>query len=504
MPESPNEDRAEGVGPASQGAPDRVVLAGTPAAVEELYRSLPALRPVPRVLGAVLTREGNLPCPVLGDTSALQAVAADRRPDAVLIALPTAMRGLVRGWAAALDAVGVPWRVTTPLSDQLAGRTAAGTGEIDLAALIDRHPYPLDHARLNRLIAGKTVLITGAGGSIGSELSRIVAGFAPRRLVLVERSENALFEIDRALRRQHPGLSVDAVLHDVTLRERTFDVVDRFSPDVVLHAAAHKHVPMMEGHPAEAVENNFYGTRSIADASDRCGVEEFVMISTDKAVNPSSVMGGSKRLAELYIRGLNQQSSTTYCMVRFGNVLGSACSVLPIWTDQLRGGGPITVTHEAMTRYFMTIPEAAGLVLEAAALSGTLDAQTGEQPGGEVFLLDMGRPIRVLEMAERFLRNQGVEPGRDVDIQITGPRPGEKLFEELAYSGEDMIPTAHPAVRVWRTTPPDQAHMRGVIDTFDRLREASGDATQPWRGVKREAVVNALRSLLPEMVLAAA
>ena len=218
-----------------------------------------------------------------------------------------------------------------------------------MAALIDRKPTPLDRVALRTLLGGKTVLLTGAGGSIGSELARIVAGFEPAKLILVERSENALFEIDRQLRHRHPGLKIEAVLHDVTLRERTFDAIDRTQPQVVLHAAAHKHVPMMEGHPAEAIENNFYGTRSIADASDRCGVETFVMISTDKAVNPSSVMGGSKRLAELYIRDLNRQSTTTYCMVRFGNVLGSACSVLPIWADQLKTGGPVTVTHEAMT-----------------------------------------------------------------------------------------------------------------------------------------------------------
>ncbi len=494
----------------------RVLLAGTPGTVAELCASLPALAAspggaadVPHVIGAVLMRPGNVPCRTLGDFPALLEVVSDVEPDRVLICLPVALRGVVRTLGNALDAAGVAWSYLPPLADQIAGRgMGPGTSdEIDLAALIDRAPRGLDDAAMKRLIEDKTVLITGAGGSIGSELARIVAGRNPQRLVLVERAENALFEIDRQLQQRYPRLSIDAVLHDVTQRERTFDVVDRCRPQVVIHAAAHKHVPMMEDHPAEAVENNFYGTRSIADASDRCGVETFVMISTDKAVNPSSVMGGSKRLAELYIRDLNRQSPTTYCMVRFGNVLGSACSVLPIWADQLRTGGPITVTDEKMTRYFMTIPEAAGLVLEAAALSGRADENADDAypfPGGEVFLLDMGEPIRILDMAERFLKIQGLEPGRDVDITITGPRPGEKLFEELAYSGEDMIPTPHPAIRIWWTTSPDASHVKRIIDTFDGLRGQSGDATQPWRGVKPEAVSAALRGLLPEMVAAAA
>jgi FlaA1/EpsC-like NDP-sugar epimerase len=256
----------------------------------------------------------------------------------------------------------------------------------------------------------------------------------------------------------------------------------------------------MEDHPAEALENNFYGTRSIADAADAVGCERFVMISTDKAVNPSSVMGASKRLAELYIRHLDAGSATHFCMVRFGNVLGSACSLIPIWADQLAQGGPITVTHPEMTRYFMTIPEAAGLVIQAGAYAGR---HGGEGPGGggEVFLLDMGSPIRILDMADRFLRLQGFAPDVDVQIQITGPRPGEKLFEELAYHGEDMLPTPHPSIRRWRTAPSEPAQMQQLLATFDRLRDRGG---RPWNQTPPDAVVRALRSALPEMVTAAA
>jgi FlaA1/EpsC-like NDP-sugar epimerase len=340
------------------------------------------------------------------------------------------------------------------------------------------------------------VLITGAGGSIGSELARIVARFVPSKLVLLERSENALFEIDRQIARMHPQMGRAAILHDVTNRTRTAAVVMSQKPAVIFHAAAHKHVPMMEDHPAEAVENNFFGTRSIADAAASNGVDRFVMISTDKAVNPSSVMGATKRLAELYIQHLNTRSDTNYSMVRFGNVLGSACSVLPIWSQQLSQGLPVTVTHPEMFRYFMTIPEAAGLVLQSAALSNA-----DGQGGGEVFLLDMGEPIRILDLARRFVRLQGLEPDADVSIQFTGIRPGEKLFEELAYTGEDMIPTPHASVRIWRTTPPKASRMKQIIAEFDRLR--GGGADHPWQNASREAIQAALRVAVPEMVAAA-
>jgi FlaA1/EpsC-like NDP-sugar epimerase len=316
---------------------------------------------------------------------------------------------------------------------------------------------------------------------------------------LLERSENALFEIDRRIARSMPEVHRQAVMHDITQRESTARLFAQIEPDVVFHAAAHKHVPMMEDHPAEAVENNFYGTRNVADAADAVGCERFVMISTDKAVNPSSVMGATKRMAEMYIRYLNGRSDTAYCMVRFGNVLGSACSLIPIWSDQLSHGGPITVTHEAMTRYFMTIPEAAGLVLQAGAYAGS----TAED-GGEVFLLDMGEPIRILDMADRFLLLQGFEPGKDISIQITGPRPGEKLFEELAYTGEDMLPTPHPSIRLWQCEPTRSDQMQQIMHTFDRLRDRDGSGVNIWSSATPSSVSAALRASLPEMVKAAA
>jgi len=506
------------------------LLVGTALTVRQLIPALTALDPAPGLLGCLLPKPADLPLAVLGGFDQLESIATRPEVHQVLVSLPVMMNAQLRDIAATLDRLGVVWRYLPPLADQLAGHTTPALGKeiagkrssaagrrkknnaapsvpskavrvpadramgVDPTQLIDRHPRPLDEPAIIASVTGKTVMITGAGGSIGSELSAIVARFNPAQLVLVERAENALFEIDRQIGRRFPELARKIVLHDVTQRDRTLDLLKKIQPHVIFHAAAYKHVPMMESHPAAAVENNFYGTRSIADAADAVGCERFVMISSDKAVNPSSVMGASKRLAELYIRHLDQRSDTTYCMVRFGNVLGSACSLIPIWSDQLARGGPITVTHPQMTRYFMTIPESAGLVLQAGAYA----------EGGEVFLLDMGEPIRILDMADRFLRLQGFAPDVDVAIEITGPRPGEKLFEELAYHGEDMQPTPHESIRLWRTAPPDAAQMKQIVTTFDRLRDKSGDGSRRWRDASADAVVTALHALLPEMVAAAA
>lgn len=497
----------------------RTLLVGTARSTMQLAHVLAVAEPLPDLVGCVLPdsatdeaeHQPGLPCAVLGRLTDLSKIVDDHRLDQVLVMLPLAMQDAIGKAAATLERAGVTWRFLPTLGDQLAGRTTsritgglptkvgvtAGSfvcSPIDPTRLIDRQPRPLDEGALRGLLTGKTIMITGAGGSIGSELTRIVARFGPGKLVLVERGENALFEIDREIARVYPKLSRATELHDVTQRDRTSDLVARHRPHAIFHAAAHKHVPMMETHPAQAVENNFYGTRAIADAADAAGVERFVMISTDKAVNPSSVMGATKRLAERYVQHLSTKSETVYSMVRFGNVLGSACSVVPIWARQLEHGGPITVTHADMTRYFMTIPEAAGLVLQAGAQS----------LGGEVFLLDMGEPIRILDLAERFVRLQGFDPGVDVEFKITGRRPGEKLFEELAYHGEDKLPTPHASICVWKTRPPTASEVEQMMATFDRLRNKSGDPRRTWRDASPDAIIHALRAAVPEMVHAAA
>ncbi|TVQ60352.1 MAG: NAD-dependent epimerase/dehydratase family protein, partial [Phycisphaerales bacterium] len=320
------------------------------------------------------------------------------------------------------------------------------------------------------------VLITGAGGSIGSELALIAAAHNPESLILIERSENALFEIARLLKARAPGVRVRALLHDVVEATSTRAYLEALRPHVVLHAAAHKHVPIMEDHPAHAVRNNLFGTKSIADAALVAGVERFVMISTDKAVTPRSVMGATKRFAERYVRSLNTRSGSDagrFRMVRFGNVLGSACSVAPIWARQVAEGGPVTVTHPEMTRYFMTIPEAASLVIQAASLDAP------ECGGADIFVLDMGRPVRIVDLAERFVRLQGFEPRfpdpradeHDItpsvlptmDVVFTGARPGEKLHEELAHDEESLRETDAPGVLALAPGEPEP------LDALDRM-----------------------------------
>ncbi len=384
--------------------------------------------------------------------------------------------------------------------------------ELDPVTLIGRRGVTIDSAKVGSVIAGKTVLITGAGGSIGSQLCQIVAGFGPSRLVMMERSENALFQIDGLLARRERKLVRRAVLHDVVQAEATRRIVQDIKPDIVFHAAAHKHVPLMEDHPGLALANNLFGTAAIADAAAAAGAERFVLISTDKAVNPSSAMGASKRLAELLIAsrasaagaGGNGGRGTLFSSVRFGNVLASAGSVVPLWLQQLADGTPITVTDPRMTRYFMTIPEAASLVVQA----GTLHEDAGQSP---IFVLDMGQPIRILDLACRFIRMHNAVPvlqrphaaagdgeharrleqleaavaelggwhvleaslgigedavGPTVAIELTGARPGEKLHEQLAYAKEQLVATAHGKINRQAAVSPVDA---GVADAM--LRE---------------------------------
>jgi FlaA1/EpsC-like NDP-sugar epimerase len=279
-------------------------------------------------------------------------------------------------------------------------------------------------------------LVTGAGGSIGSELARQVARFSPSTLLLVDRAEPALFNIDRELRDSWPDLKIVPLMADVGDRERMQSILTAHCPAIVLHSAAHKHVPLMESNPIEAVKNNVLATHRLAEQAGHAGVEVFVLISTDKAVNPRSVMGATKRMAELVVQSLNGRYPTRFVAVRFGNVIGSAGSVIPIFQEQIQRGGPVTVTHPDMVRYFMTIPEASQLVLQAAAI--------GE--GGEIFILDMGEPVKIVELAKDTIRLSGLRPNEDIDIVFTGLRPGEKLFEELEIHGESIVKTKHAKI----------------------------------------------------------
>jgi len=347
--------------------------------------------------------------------------------------------------------------------------------------LLGRAPVTLDEGQIEKFIRGRVVMVTGAGGSIGSEMCRQIARFAPRRLVLVEQAEQNLFEIDRELRAAFDGIDVVPCIADICDRGRMLQIFGQQRPTGVFHAAAHKHVPMMELNPGEAIKNNVLGTRVVADVAATHGCEKFVMISTDKAVNPTSVMGASKRVAEMYIQALNERVNTQFVTVRFGNVLGSSGSVIPIFKQQIAAGGPVTVTHKDMVRFFMTIPEAAQLVLQAASM--------GE--GGEIFVLDMGEPVKIVDLARDLITLSGFRPGEDIEIKFVGIRPGEKLYEELSIEGEDVSRTTHPKIGIWKKRTTEWNTLLTGIDTL--LSNADGMS----RGEARLG----LRRLVPEFQL---
>jgi FlaA1/EpsC-like NDP-sugar epimerase len=321
-------------------------------------------------------------------------------------------------------------------------------------------------------------MVTGAGGSIGSEMCRQICYYRPKLLVLVEQAENPLFYIERELRDRWPDVPVEAVVCDITDQSRVDGIFDKFRPQVVIHAAAHKHVPLMELNPGEAIKNNVVGTRTLSDAADKFATGAFVMISTDKAVNPTSIMGSSKRVAEIYVQDLNRTSKTHFVTVRFGNVLGSEGSVVPIFKKQIANGGPVTVTHQDMKRYFMTIPEASQLVLQAASMG----------KGGEIFVLDMGEPVKIVDLARELITLSGFRPEEDIEIVFTGLRPGEKLFEELSIKGEDMQETRHPKIGIWKNIPMDR----------DRLRKGIAELVELARKGEHDSIAAKIKDLVPE------
>jgi FlaA1/EpsC-like NDP-sugar epimerase len=358
-------------------------------------------------------------------------------------------------------------RVIPDLSEILEGRVKVSRiRDLQIEDLLGREPVQLDEDETARFLSGKTVMVTGAGGSIGSELARQVARFLPAKLLLVERAEFALFDIDRELSRSWPKLPQVPLVADVCDRARMSTIFAAYNPQIVFHAAAHKHVPMMECNATEAVKNNVLGTNLLGELSGQFGVEAFVLISTDKAVRPRSVMGASKRVAELVIQDLDRRFLTRFLAVRFGNVIGSAGSVIPIFREQILNGGPVTVTHPDMTRYFMTIPEATQLVLQAGAM-GT---------GGEIFILDMGEPVRILDLAKEAITLSGLRPFDDIEIIFTGMRPGEKLLEQLEINEEHLSKTRHPKIFIGKIAGYPDGQVRLALECLTQLASNGADA----------------------------
>ena len=375
--------------------------------------------------------------PVLGDIASLPRIAREADLDMAAIAIPSATNAEMQRVVEVCERAGVEFRTVPTLKELGASLTRFDDLKpVAIDDLLGREPVSLDWESIRAGLTGKRVLVTGGGGSIGAELCRQIARLDPAGLVVLDNSEFNLYRIDYRLKSEFRDLMVETVLGDVCDPATVETVIKRARPEVVFHAAAYKHLPMLQNQVREAFRNNVVGTRRVADTAVRYGVGTFVLISTDKAVNPCNVMGATKRIAELYAQHLNQVSDTKFITVRFGNVLNSTGSVVPLFNEQIRRGGPVTVTHPEITRYFMTIAEAGQLILQAGVLGR----------GGEVFVLDMGEPVRISFLAEQLIRLAGKEPGRDVEIVYTGLRPGEKLFEELFHEDESYATTAHEKI----------------------------------------------------------
>lgn len=406
---------------------------------------------------------------VAGSPEQLGQFKVDYAIDRLILAMPSASEKRLRQIVALARKARLPAETVPSLGQITAGKVRVNRlRPVEIEDLLGREPAQLDSEGIREMVHNRAVLVTGAGGSIGRELCRQIAALAPSRLLMVERSEGALFETDAQLHADGHGALTTPIVGDILDASRMEEVFTRHRPQLVFHAAAHKHVPIMEGQPGEAIRNNAIGTARLAELAAAHEVERFVFISTDKAINPTSVMGATKRLAELYVQSRQsvRNSRTRFLAVRFGNVLGSSNSVVPIFRQQIANGGPVTVTHPEITRYFMTIAEAVGLVLECA-LRGT---------GGEIFMLDMGKPIRIIDLARNMIELSGFRPDIDIEIRVTGLRPGEKLYEELRYSEETHESTEHPRINRLRNhiVPYErmQEHFRNLEDEIATLEAA--------------------------------
>ncbi|WP_257314202.1 polysaccharide biosynthesis protein [Geothrix fuzhouensis] len=421
--------------------------------------------------------------PVMGPSRLLRTLIADHRITQVVLAIPSANGATLRRLREAAQTTGVRIKTVPGISELLGPMTwKPELRDISIEDLLRREPIQLDQSALGSILEDATVLITGAGGSIGSELARQVAAFRPARLILLGRGENSLWEIERNLRALFPNQGLAVELCDIRHTNRLRHVFERWRPQVVLHAAAHKHVPYLEAHPEEAVNNNIFGTERVLDAALAVGVHTFVNISTDKSVNPTNVLGASKHIAEgLVLRAARRApAGAHYVSVRFGNVLGSRGSVIPIFRQQIQAGGPLTVTHPDMIRYFMTIPEASQLALQAGILGDT----------GKVYVLDMGEPVRIVDLATDMARLSGLVPGRDIEVKFTGIRPGEKLFEELFSAQEESRTDVHPKVLDAHLQEPEEALFEQGLDGL-RL------AMEEDEGRRQTQMLRWLRRLVP-------
>jgi FlaA1/EpsC-like NDP-sugar epimerase len=380
---------------------------------------------------------------VTGSAEDIEKVVVEKKIEHIIIAIPSLSKNDLNDIFSKCAVTKVKTQIMPSVEDIMSGRVSVNEiRDVQVEDLLGRAPVKLDNKKIAADLTGKTILVTGAGGSIGSEVCRQVAKFHPKTIILLGHGENSIYSIDMELKLVTEGIVIEPEIADVQDKNRIKTVIEKHQPDVVYHAAAHKHVPLMEKNPHESVKNNVIGTKNVAEAADEAGVTTFVMVSTDKAVNPTSVMGATKRIAEMLVQHMDMISETKFVAVRFGNVLGSRGSVIPLFKKQIEAGGPITVTHPDMTRYFMTIPEASRLVIQAGAIA----------KGGETFVLDMGEPVKIVDLAKNLIRLSGLTE-EDIPIQFTGMRPGEKLFEELLSENEVHSEQIYPMIYRGKTPP---------------------------------------------------
>ncbi|SHF52015.1 NDP-sugar epimerase, includes UDP-GlcNAc-inverting 4,6-dehydratase FlaA1 and capsular polysaccharide biosynthesis protein EpsC [Caldanaerobius fijiensis DSM 17918] len=388
--------------------------------------------------------------PVMGKIDDIQDIINEKEINEVIFAIPSAPKSLLKKVIDKCSEIHIKVKTLPGIYELVDGTVSVNNiRDVDINDLLRREPVKVNLDEMSSYIKDKKVMITGGGGSIGSELCRQVARFSPSHLIILDIYENNMYDVQQELKRKYPNLNMSCIIASIRDEKRISNIFKKYKPDIVFHAAAHKHVPLMEDNPQEAIKNNVYGTLNLVKYADLHNVKKFVMISTDKAVNPTSIMGATKRICEMIIQSFDKKSNTEFVAVRFGNVLGSNGSVIPLFKKQIAEGGPVTVTHEEVKRYFMTIPEAVQLVIQAGALA----------KGGEIFVLDMGEPVKIIDLARDLIRLSGFEPDVDIPIIITGLRPGEKLFEELLLSEDKYASTKHDKIFIEKP----------VFDDYDGL-----------------------------------
>ena len=416
---------------------------------------------------------------VLGTRYDIPKIAKEKNVDLIFFAINKIDAVSRRKILEICQETGVKTRVL-PTTEEVINKQGAMNSlrDVQIEDLLGRDPVHLDNKNINSLIKNKTVLVTGGGGSIGSELCRQIVKYDPKRLVILDIYENNLYDIEMELRAEYPKLNLEAIVASVRDKARLNNVFETYKPEIVFHAAAHKHVPLMEKSPLEAIHNNVFGTYNVVNCADEYGVEKFVLISTDKAVNPTNIMGASKRVCEMIVQAKNKVSKTEYVAVRFGNVLGSNGSVIPLFKKQIERGGPVTVTHKDITRFFMTIPEAVQLILQAVTYA----------KGGEIFVLDMGEPVKIYDLAVSLIKLLGYEPNVDIPIEITGLRPGEKLYEEILMSEDGLTSTKHDKIFISKPMHMEMTELEEKLNILKELEYNEKYSNENIKNVMKEVV----------------